>query len=45
MAGKYMHQFKKGSLEMVLVCLILRGETYGDEIVTALNAHGAAVWG
>ena len=45
MDGKYMQQFKKGSLEMVLLCLIARGETYGYEIITALNAHGAAVWG
>lgn len=42
MDGKYMQQFKKGSLEMVLLCLIARGETYGYEIITALNAHGAA---
>jgi PadR family transcriptional regulator PadR len=45
MDGKYMQQFKKGSLEMALLCLIARGETYGYEIITALNAHGAAVWG
>ena len=44
MDGKYMQQFKKGSLEMVLLCLIARGETYGYEILTALNAS-AAVWG
>ena len=45
MDGKYMQQFKKGLAEMVLLCLIARGETYGYEIITALNAHGAAVWG
>ena len=44
MDGRYVQQFKKGSLEMVLLCLIGRKETYGYEILTALNAC-AAVWG
>ncbi len=44
MDSRYVQQFKKGSLEMVLLCLIGRRETYGYEILTALNAS-AAVWG
>ena len=31
MDGKYIQQFKKGSLEMMLLCLISRKETYGYE--------------
>ena len=42
MDGKYVQQFKKGSLEMILLCLIAKKETYGYEIIAALNAHGAA---
>lgn len=45
MDGKYVQQFKKGSLEMILLCLIAKKETYGYEIIAALNAHGAAVLG
>ena len=37
MDSKYVQQFKKGSLEMILLCLIGRRETYGYEIITALN--------
>ena len=44
MDGKYIKQFKKGSLEMMLLCLIGRRETYGYEIITELN-HSAAVLG
>ena len=43
--SKYVQQFKKGSLEMVLLCLIARRETYGYEIITQLNERGASVWG
>lgn len=35
--GKYVQQFKKGSLDMILLCLIARKETYGYEIITELN--------
>ena len=45
MDSKYVRQFKKGSLEMVLLCLIARGETYGYEILQALNRQGGAVFG
>lgn len=45
MDSKYVRQFKKGSLEMMLLCLIAKKETYGYEIITALNEHGAAVLG
>lgn len=45
MDSRYLQQFKKGSLEMMLLCLIARGETYGYEIITRLNEHGAAVLG
>ena len=34
---RYVQQFKKGSLEMILLCLIGRKETYGYEIITELN--------
>ena len=37
MEGKYVQQFKKGSLEMILLCLIAQRETYGYEILTQLN--------
>lgn len=45
MGQNYVQQFKKGSLEMVLLCLIAEKETYGYEILSALNARGAAIWG
>lgn len=44
MDHRYVQQFKKGSLEMILLCLIGRGETYGYEILTELN-HSASVLG
>lgn len=37
MDNKYVQQFKKGSLEMILLSLIGRRETYGYEIITELN--------
>lgn len=45
MDGKYIQQFKKGSLEMILLCLISKKETYGYEIITKLNDHSTAVLG
>ena len=45
MASRYVQQFKKGSLEMILLCLIAEKETYGYEIITQLNRGGAAVLG
>ena len=45
MDSRYVQQFKKGSLEMILLCLIEKKETYGYEIITELNNHGAAVLG
>ena len=45
MDGRYVQQFKKGSLEMILLCLIAQGETYGYEILTRLNRGGAGVLG
>ena len=44
MDGKYIQQFKKGSLEMILLCLIAQKETYGYEIITELN-RSASVFG
>ncbi len=35
--SSYVQQFKKGSLEMILLCLIACKETYGYEILTELN--------
>lgn len=43
--SRYVQQFKKGSLEMILLCLIARKETYGYEILTCLNESGAGIWG
>ena len=40
-----MRQFKKGSLEMIILCLIAQGETYGYELLTRLNSGGASVLG
>ena len=45
MEGKYLQQFTKGSLEMILLCLIAQKETYGYELLTQLNEHGAGVLG
>lgn len=45
MDNRYIQQFKKGSLEMILLCLIARKETYGYEIITELNNNGAEVLG
>ena len=45
MESKYLQQVKKGSLDMILLCLISRGETYGYELVTALNNESAPVLG
>ena len=45
MESKYLQQFKKGSLDMILLCLISRGETYGYELITALNNESAPVLG
>lgn len=45
MDSRYVQQFKKGALEMILLCLIAKKETYGYEIITELNNHGAAVLG
>lgn len=43
MDNKYVQQFKKGSLEMILLSLIGRKETYGYEIITALNSSAAVL--
>lgn len=45
MDNKYVQQFKKGSLEMILLCLISERETYGYEIITELNNRTASVLG
>lgn len=45
MDSRYVQQFKKGSLEMILLCLIAKKETYGYEIITELNNNGAEVLG
>ena len=43
MEHKYVQQFKKGSLEMILLCLIGRKETYGYEIIAELNSSAAVL--
>ena len=45
MDSRYGQQFKKGALELVLLCLIARGETYGYEILTALDRQGGRIFG
>lgn len=45
MESNYVQQFKKGTLEMLLLCLIARKETYGYEIIAALNDNSASVLG
>lgn len=45
MENKYEQQFKKGSLEMVLLSLISEKETYGYEIITNLNEKGGRIFG
>lgn len=40
MDSKYVQQFKKGSYEMILLCLISQKETYGYEIISELNKRG-----
>ena len=43
MEHRYVQQFKKGALEMILLSLIGRGETYGYEIITELNRSAAVL--
>ena len=43
--NKYEQQFKKGSLEMILLTLISAKETYGYEIITNLNEKGGRIFG
>lgn len=43
MDNRYVQQFKKGSLEMILLSLIGRKETYGYEIITRLNGSAAVL--
>lgn len=43
--SKYIQQFKKGSFEMILLCLIAQKETYGYEIITELNKTGGEIFG
>ena len=45
MENKTVRQFKKGSLEMVLLCLIAQRETYGYELLTTLNDKAGSVLG
>ena len=40
---KYIQQFKKGSLEMILMCIIGKKETYGYEIITELNKSSSVL--
>ena len=43
MDSKYIRQFKKGALEMVLLYLVSQGETYGYQILSYLNTKGAVL--
>ncbi len=41
----YIRQFKKGSLELILLRLIARKESYGYELLAALNQNGGEGFG
>ena len=43
MEDRYVQQFKKGSLEMILLSLIGRKETHGYELIAALNASASVL--
>ena len=43
MENRYVQQFKKGSLEMILLSLIGRKETYGYELLTELNRSASVL--
>ena len=43
MENRYVQQFKKGSLEMILLSLIGQKETYGYELIAALNASASVL--
>jgi len=43
--SKYIQQFKKGSLEMVLLSIIYAKETYGYELISNLNNTGGKIFG
>ena len=45
MDNKYIQQFKKGSLEMVLLSLIYGKETYGYELISRLSKTGGNIFG
>ena len=45
MDSRYLQQFKKGSLEMVLLSILSKGETYGYEIMSQLNTRGGEIFG
>jgi len=45
MDSKFKSQFKKGSLDMVLLSIISQKETYGYEILTRFNETGGKVFG
>lgn len=43
MENRYVQQFKKGSLEMILLAFIGCRETYGYEIITELNKSASVL--
>lgn len=43
MENRYVQQFKKGALEMILLALIGRKETYGYELIASLNASASVL--
>ena len=43
MDNRYVKKLKKGSLEMILLCLIGRKETYGYEMITELNGSASVL--
>lgn len=45
MNNRYVQQFKKGALEMILLALIAEKETYGYEIIAGSTRVAPLFWG
>lgn len=45
MDNKYIRQFKKGALELVLLGLLQENEAYGYQLICQLDRRGGAIFG
>ncbi len=43
--AKYIRQFKKGAMELVLLGLLREGEAYGYQLICQLDRRGGAIFG